>query len=55
MRLSGVISNFFIFFLRENFTSTKSTKTHTSEQKQKKAAFLCAQNASKEKVTYLLV
>ena len=24
---------FFFFFLRENFTNTKSTKTHTSEQK----------------------
>ena len=29
----------YIFFLQEDFTRTKSTKTHTSEQKQKKQHF----------------
>ena len=30
-----------LFLLRKDFIRTKSTKTHISEQKQKKAAFLC--------------
>ena len=34
------------FFKRKDFTHKKH-KTHTSEQKQKKAAFLCAQKTSK--------
>ena len=33
------ILNLFIFFLQEDFTHTNSTKTHTSEQKQKKQHF----------------
>ena len=39
MRLSRVILNFFVFFLQENFTTTKSTKIHTNEQKQKRQHF----------------
>ena len=31
-----------LFLLQKDFSCTKNTKTHESEQKQKKAAFLCA-------------
>ena len=47
----------FDFFLRENFTSTKSiksAKTYTTEQKQKRQHFY-AHKIHKKKVTYLLV
>ena len=36
-----VILNFFIFFTKRLYTHKKH-KTHMSEQKQRKAAFLCA-------------
>ena len=45
-----------LFFLRKDFTRTKSIKTHISEQKQKKQRFYALKKPSKGKiVAYSLI
>ena len=46
-----VILNFFVFcfFLQEDFTRTKSTKRHTSKQKQKNSIFMHIKTSKRKK------